>query len=96
MGTLVMLLSFQLNRTVLDQTGLKGKYDVTLQWTPDDGTAAMPAGLEGSSPGAAPPPDSSGPSIFTAIQEQLGLKLESTKGPVEVLVIDHIERPSEN
>ncbi|MGA3328790.1 MAG: TIGR03435 family protein [Terriglobia bacterium] len=97
-GTLAMLLSFQLDRTVLDQTGLKGNYDVTLLWTPDEASAAMTAGPGGgaSGAGAAPPPESSGPSLFTAIQEQLGLKLESTKGPVEVLVIEHIERPSEN
>ena len=93
-----IMLSEQLGRTVLDQTGLKGNYDFTLQWTPDQSQAAMPMGPEGGKPGAdnAPPPESSGPSIFTAIQEQLGLKLESTKGPVEFLVIDHIERPSEN
>jgi uncharacterized protein (TIGR03435 family) len=82
----------------LDQTGLKGNYDFALQWTPDQAQAAMPTGPAGVNPGAdaAPPPDTSGPSIFTAIQEQLGLKLESTKGPVESIVIDHIERPSEN
>ncbi len=87
-----------LDRTVLDQTGLKGRYDFTLQWTPDQGQRAMLMGPEGGKPGTdnTPPPDSSGPSIFTAIQEQLGLKLESQKGPVEFLVIDHVERPSEN
>ena len=98
MATLVMMLSHQLGRTVLDQTGLKGKYDFALKWTPDQSSAGDVHGADGVKPGAesAPPPDSSGPSIFTAIQEQLGLKLESTKGPVESIVIEHIERPSEN
>jgi uncharacterized protein (TIGR03435 family) len=84
-------LSRELGRVVIDKTGISGRYDVTLKWTPDAGTAFINSGTEGT----APPPDS-GPSIFTAIQEQLGLKLESTKGPVQVLVIDHVEMPSEN
>jgi uncharacterized protein (TIGR03435 family) len=80
-------------RTVLDKTGLTGKYEVTLQWTPEDQTLPGPA--DGAQ-ATAPPSDASGPSIYTALQEQLGLKLESTKGPVEFLVIDHIEQPSPN
>jgi uncharacterized protein (TIGR03435 family) len=71
MTTFVAVLSQQLGRTVLDQTGLKGNYDISLQWTPDPGT---PAGMAGPPPGAgpapdSPPPDTSGPSIFTAVQE---------------------------
>jgi uncharacterized protein (TIGR03435 family) len=96
---LVHQLSQQLGRSVLDQTGLKGNYDFTLKWTPDPSSGAMIQGPPGGAPGpdnAPPPPDASGPSIFTAVQEQLGLKLESTKGPVEILVIDHVEQPSEN
>lgn len=69
-----------LGRDVVDKTDLPGRYDLELKWTPTE-----------SDPSAEP-----GPSIFTAVQEQLGLKLESTKGPVEVLVIDRIEMPSEN
>ncbi len=95
---LARLLSQQLGRTVLDETGLTGNYDFTLQWTPDDRAGPMSAATQGggSRSDDAPPPDSSGPSIFTAIQEQLGLKLESRKIPVEMLVIDHVEPPSEN
>jgi uncharacterized protein (TIGR03435 family) len=95
---LLPYLSRELERTVLDQTGLKGKYDISLTWNPELSLARMAQGPESGKPGAAsaPPPESSVPSIFTAIQEQLGLKLLSTKGPVEVIVIDHIERPSEN
>jgi uncharacterized protein (TIGR03435 family) len=97
-GSLQRVLSQLLSRTVLDQTGLKGKYDIELNWTPDESEAGMFRGPTGGNPAAAnpTPPESIGPSLFTALQEQLGLKLESTKGPVEVLVIDHIERPSEN
>jgi uncharacterized protein (TIGR03435 family) len=86
------------DRKVLDRTGLKGKYDVSLHWTPDQSPAAVFKGADGNNTGTgeAPPPNTSGPSLFTAIQEQLGLKLESTKGPVEIIVINYIERPSEN
>lgn len=97
---LVRLLTQQLSRTVVDKTGLTGKYDFTLKWTPDESQGAMFKGPGGGPPPGgsdnAPPPDSSGPSLFTAIQEQLGLKLESQKGPVDMIVIDHVERPSEN
>jgi uncharacterized protein (TIGR03435 family) len=91
-------LSQQLRRTVTDQTGLKGNYDFKLQWTPDQMPAAIPLGPGGAMPATdnPPPPESSGPSIFTALQEQLGLRLESTKGPVEITVVDHVEQPSED
>lgn len=89
---LVNQLSQQLGRSVTDKTGLTGRYDFTLKWTPDDlGVAAgQPAGPD------APTADPSGPSIFTAVQEDLGLKLQSAKGQVEILVIDHAERPDAN
>jgi uncharacterized protein (TIGR03435 family) len=79
-------------RPVLDKTGLKGLYDIKLQWTPDPAltTAVAPVGAGNSS--TAP----SGPSLFTAIEEQLGLKLESSRGSLPVLVIDSVQKPSEN
>jgi len=83
-------LSRELGRVVVDQTGIAGRYDVALTWTPEDGETPVSRGGGGASAPEA------GPTIFTAIQEQLGLKLESVKGPVEVLVIDHVEMPSEN
>lgn len=76
MARLAASLSSQLQRIVLDRTGLAGGFDIDLRWTPE--TAA----------------DTSGPSLFTAVQEQLGLKLESTRGPVDLLVIDHVEPPT--
>ncbi len=85
-------LANRLGRPVIDKTGIQGRYDLALQWAPDEAAAPRLNAPEGLSPA----PDSSGPSIFTAIQEQLGLKLESQKGPVQVLVIDRIEMPSEN
>src|ERR1700688_2237636 len=95
MAQLADLLSMQpdLGRLVIDQTGLKGNYDWMLKWTPDQ-TAQMATGADGGRAAAdAPPPDSSGPSIFTALEEQLGLKLDPRKGPVETLIIDSIEKP---
>jgi uncharacterized protein (TIGR03435 family) len=74
------LLSGILSRTVLDKTGLTGGYKFSLKWTPDE----------------PPNPNADLPGIFTALQEQLGLKLVSAKGPVEVLSIDHVEMPSQN
>jgi uncharacterized protein (TIGR03435 family) len=73
-----------LGRVVVNRTGLKGSYDLNLRWTPDDAAASASSSSD-------TPPD-----IFTAIQEQLGLKLESTKGSVPVLVVDSIEKPSPN
>jgi uncharacterized protein (TIGR03435 family) len=89
----ILGLSQQLGRPVIDKTGITGFYDIKLQWTPELGQGQVAPG--GSEP-APPPPDISGPSIFTAIQEQLGLRLESSKGPVEVLVIDSVQKPTEN
>jgi uncharacterized protein (TIGR03435 family) len=86
----------EVGRLVIDQTGLKGNYDWTLKWTPGPGAPMFKDADGGRAPTDALPPDSSGPSIFTAIEEQLGLKLESTKGPVECIVIEHVERPTEN
>ncbi len=85
-------------RLVLDQTGIEGGYDLVFEVAQDQDTAGTSTAPVEGTPGtdSASPATSSGPSIFTALQEQLGLKLESTKGPVDVVVIDHIERPSEN
>ncbi len=96
MTSLANMLAQQLHRTVIDKTGLTGKYDVELTWTPDQGADPMFKGPDGSPQRGDAAPDTSGPSIFTALQEQLGLRLQSAKGPVETLVIDHVEMPSEN
>jgi uncharacterized protein (TIGR03435 family) len=89
MSQLISPLSMFTRRIVVDNTGLTGGFDIELTWTPDQ----MPNGPP--PPGVTMPPiDPNGPSIFTALQEQLGLKLESQTGPVDVLVIDHVERPT--
>jgi uncharacterized protein (TIGR03435 family) len=99
---LINVISGQLGRPVVDKTELKGFYDVRLQFAPESAPGGGPLGFAGpggpGAPPAAPPgaSDPSGPSIFTAVQEQLGLRLESTKGPVEVIVIDSVQKPTEN
>jgi uncharacterized protein (TIGR03435 family) len=86
---LTTILSRELDRMVVNQTGLAGAFDLSLAWSPADRSAAP---RDASTDNAAP----EGPSIFTALQEQLGLKLISAKAPVKTLVIDHVEQPSEN
>jgi uncharacterized protein (TIGR03435 family) len=90
LGTLSGQLSSILDRKVIDQTGLTGIFNFDLEWTP------MPAAAPPGDSAASASTDAAGPSIFAALQEQLGLRLEAGKGPVEILVIDHVERPSEN
>jgi uncharacterized protein (TIGR03435 family) len=87
----VRFLSQRLDGAIIDKTNLTGRFNIQLQWTPSAGE--MPYDPGGN---ILPPADSSGPSVFVAIQEQLGLRLESTKGPVELFVIDRVEKPSEN
>ena len=89
LARLTQMLSQFTQRIVIDRTGLEGNFDIDLTFTPE----RMP---QGPPPPGAPPLniDPNGPSLFTALQEQLGLKLESEKAPVEVLVIDHVERPT--
>jgi uncharacterized protein (TIGR03435 family) len=86
----------QVGRPVLDETGLTGGYDFTLTFMPDSGGRGIPAGPP--PPGAPdlPPIDPNAPALPTALQEQLGLKLESAKGPVEMIVIDSIDQPTED
>ena len=85
MPALAVFLSRTLGRTVRDATGIPGEFDLTLQWSQQDVSLKAPAGSE-----------PAGPSIFTALQEQLGLRLEAAKGPVEIIVVDHAEKPTDN
>jgi len=93
LSEVVVALGQQLQRPIVDKTGLTGLYDIKLQWTPDP---------VGSGPSKRPEEegarrtDQNGVSIFAAIEEQLGLRLESTRGPIEVIVIDHAEKPDAN
>jgi uncharacterized protein (TIGR03435 family) len=78
-----------LDRPVVDQTGIEGRYDCVLKWAPDDSQF-------GGHPPGATQADSPLPNLSNAMQEQLGLRLDATKAPVDVLVIDRAEKPSEN
>jgi uncharacterized protein (TIGR03435 family) len=80
-----------MDRPVVDQTGLNGRYDFKLRWTPDESQTYCP-----SDPARSRDDPKARPGLYTAIQEQLGLKLTPTKAPVQVMVIDHLETPSEN
>jgi uncharacterized protein (TIGR03435 family) len=84
MSELARVLAIPLNRPVVDRTALGGAYDIRLQFSDDAGGTPLS------------PADATNPGVFTAIQEQLGLKLESAKAPVDILVIDHIDRPTAN
>jgi bla regulator protein BlaR1 len=87
------LLGLILDRQVIDKTGIAGSFDIHLAFSPDTLTSRPPRSVTDEPAVAADP---NGPTVFTAIQEQLGLKLVPAKGPIDVLVIDHVERPSEN
>jgi uncharacterized protein (TIGR03435 family) len=101
MSDLADALSRLMDRTVLDRTGLEGIFDLKLTWTPESDKPSDHPGEDGgqrprSEERELPRPDPNGPSIFAALQDQLGLKIESQKGPVEIFVIEHVERPAEN
>ncbi len=87
-------LTIELGRTVIDKTELTGLFDFRLEWTPD--ATSRIAAAASSDPATLTAADPGGLSLFTAVQKQLGLKLKSAKGPVEVLIVDHAEKPSGN
>ena len=92
MEVLTNTLSRLVSRVVVDRTGLTGSYEATLEFTPDQ--SQLPPGGLGNLPPGVPAPPVDGPSLFTALKEQLGLKLDSDHAPVRVLVIDSIEPPT--
>ena len=88
-SNLTNILTGVVGRQVIDRTGLEGPFDMNLMWTPIPGMQAAPAGLP-----TPPPAQPDGPSIFAALQEQLGLRLVPGRGSVEMLVIERLERPT--
>jgi uncharacterized protein (TIGR03435 family) len=96
MSAFANTLSQQLGRPVRDETGLSGAYDLTLTFMPDSGGRGMPIGPLPPGVPEPPPIDPNAPALTTAVQEQLGLRLEAGKGPMEMIVIDSIAQPSED
>ena len=96
MSTFANTLGNQLGRPVLDETGLTGAYDLTVSYMPDSGGRGLPPGVPPQGAPDIPPIDPNAPALPTALIEQLGLKLEAAKGPVEMIVIDSIEPPTED
>jgi uncharacterized protein (TIGR03435 family) len=96
-ATFASQLGYALGRPVINKTGLTGEFSFALEWTPVPGEDGGPttSGLPPETP-EQPPPTTDGPSIFTALAQQLGLRLKSGRGPIEVLVIDHAEKPDAN
>ncbi|MGA3017282.1 MAG: TIGR03435 family protein, partial [Bryobacteraceae bacterium] len=91
MELLAFRLASVMDRPVIDQTGLKGDYDFKLTYTQD-----LPPNFSPNTMLNGQPIDTSGPTIFQAVRQQLGLRLEARRGPVQVMVIDHVEKPGEN
>jgi len=98
MATLVKRLSMIVGRPVVDQTGFDGEFDLAVDFTPDETTIGLVGSGGPRDPGgfAPPSPDPNRPPLLIALQEQLGLKLVSARNPVEILIIDHVERPGAN
>lgn len=96
LANLATSLSMMVGRVVTDKTGLSGSYDMNLTWTPDQMPARPPGAPDGPPRVNGVEVDPNGPSIYTAIQEQLGLKLDAQRGPVTLFVIDRAEKPTEN
>jgi bla regulator protein blaR1 len=87
-----VFLAGQVHTVVVDKTGIQGQFDFAMDWIPDDLSARRPGDPNEERTAT----DPTGPSLFAALREQLGLRLEATKGPVNILVVDHAEKPSEN
>lgn len=85
MAAFAKVLSEEVGRPVVEATGLSGEFDLDLAYTPDLGPNGPPV-----------PPQANAPSLFTALDEQLGLKLEPARGPVDVVVVDRVEPPADN